>query len=623
MSYKARMFLFVFLDSIIVLFSIYLSHFFLNPFTAMVDKTVVLTSVVLLLTHHIFSYILSLYNRAWRYAGIDEMIDIAKVVTASIGLAAVFQLVTFHELFERSLFVTWLLHIVFLSIARYFRVIFEKLFHDTNLQLEKKNKRARRTLIVGAGSAGRMISRQLLNNERKELFPVAFVDDDQNVQKLKINGIPVVGTLKDIGRVSKEYGIEHIIIAIPSLERQKLNEVITESKKVVKDVQILPKLEDLVTGKISIKNVRDVSIEDLLGRDPVDLNVSSIETKVKGKAVLVTGAGGSIGSEICRQLCQFSPSKLVLLGHGEYSIYTIEKELTSTFKDTNIEFITEIADIQDRDKIFKIVKNYKPYIIFHAAAHKHVPLMENNPEEAVKNNVFGTKNVADAAHEFGVNTFVLVSTDKAVNPTSVMGATKRISEMIIQDLNRRSKTTFVAVRFGNVLGSRGSVIPLFKEQINSGGPVTVTHPDMERYFMTIPEASKLVIQAGALAKGGEVFVLDMGEPVKIVDLAKNLIRLSGFSEDEIKIEFTGIRPGEKLYEELLHENEIHNEQIHPKIYLGKSEVYDTSFIVELLRDADSFDKQALREILLDIARNGVPSNEAIKKKSKKLKVLST
>lgn len=314
---------------------------------------------------------------------------------------------------------------------------------------------------------------------------------------------------------------------------------------------ILPKLEDLVTGKLSVNQFRDVQVEDLLGREPVELDIDSISGYIKHKVVLVTGAGGSIGSEICRQVMKFDPLKIILLGHGENSIYSIEMELKDSYGSSQIECITEIADVQDANKIMAIINKYRPHVVYHAAAHKHVPLMEKNPEEALKNNLIGTMNVAKAASMYGVNIFVMISTDKAVNPTSVMGATKRLAEMVIQSMDKTSDTKFVAVRFGNVLGSRGSVIPRFKQQIEKGGPVSVTHPDMVRYFMTIPEASRLVIQAGALAKGGEIFILDMGDPVKIVDLAKNLIRLSGNSLEDIGIEFTGTRPGEKLLKNCL------------------------------------------------------------------------
>lgn len=331
----------------------------------------------------------------------------------------------------------------------------------------------------------------------------------------------------------------------------------------------MPNIENVMSGEIEVNQLKKVEVEDLLGRDSVELDMVSISKELTYKTILVTGAGGSIGSEICRQVCKFTPEKIILLGHGENSIYHIHQELTRIYKE-QIEVVPIIADVQDKERMKEIMQTYKPYAVYHAAAHKHVPLMEYNPEEAIKNNILGTRNTAEAAKLAEVSKFVMVSTDKAVNPPNVMGASKRIAEMVIQSMNNEtSKTDFVAVRFGNVLGSRGSVIPLFKKQIEAGGPVTVTHPEMTRYFMTIPEASRLVLQAGALAKGGEVFVLDMGKPVKIVDLAKNLIRLSGYNEEDIGIEFSGIRPGEKLFEELLNKDEIHPEQAYEKIYRGK------------------------------------------------------
>lgn len=397
-----------------------------------------------------------------------------------------------------------------------------------------------------------------------------------------------------------QYEIEHIIIAIPSLKRREINKIFQECTKTKAKTQIVPMLEDILYGNIPINRFSDVKVEDLLGREPVKLDDIGITETITGHTILVTGAGGSIGSEICRQVMKYTPEKVILLGHGENSIYTIEMELKEYYQE-NVEIIAEIADIQDRNKLFSLIEKHKPYIIYHAAAHKHVPLMERNPEEAVKNNIIGTKNIAEAADTFKVNSFVMISTDKAVNPTSVMGATKRIAEMIVQHMNTISKTKFVAVRFGNVLGSRGSVIPLFKKQIEKGGPVTVTHPDMVRYFMTIPEASRLVIQAGALAKGGEIFVLDMGEPVKIVDLAKSLITLSGYSIEEIGIKFTGMRPGEKLYEELFKDADVLANKIYPKIYVGKPKITDITTIMNLMEYFHEYEKAKLKQILFDIA----------------------
>jgi FlaA1/EpsC-like NDP-sugar epimerase len=601
MNYKTRMVSLFFIDSVIVLISIYMSHFFLNPFSAyIVDEMIIITSITLLVTHHLFSYVFGLYRKVWRYASMDELVGLFMVVTSSIVVTAIVQKFAFDNIYFRGLSLTYMLHILLLGGVRFW-VRFTQSVAFTIKSKEKKPVKLKRTLIIGAGSTGRMLLGQLRDHPSTDLQPVAFLDDNTKVQHLKIGNLPVAGSVEDLKVVAKNYNIDHIVIAIPSLTKARLNSIITEAKKVCNDVQILPMIGDLAAGKVSINEIRDVSIEDLLGREPVELDVKGIEDKVDNKVVLITGAGGSIGSELCRQICKFNPKTVILLGHGENSIYTIEMELKSKYKDS-IELLTEIADIQDRDKMFDIMQKYKPSIVYHAAAHKHVPLMERNPEEAVKNNIYGTKNVAEASDAAGVGTFVMVSTDKAVNPTSVMGASKRVAEIIIQDLAKFSTTRFVAVRFGNVLGSRGSVVPLFKKQIANGGPLTITHPDMTRYFMTIPEASRLVIQASALARGGEIFVLDMGEPVKIVDLATNLIRLSGFTTDEIKINFTGMRPGEKLYEEILNPDEIHPKQVFEKIYIGKSTNINAQEILLLISDLLE-DKPKLREVMLDIANN--------------------
>ncbi|MCR8850557.1 polysaccharide biosynthesis protein [Rossellomorea sp. SC111] len=601
MNYKTRMMSLFFIDSVIVLFSIYMSHFFLNPFSAyIVNEMIIITSITLLIGHHFFSYVFGLYRKVWRYASMDELVGLFMVVTSSIVLTAIVQKITFNNIYFRGLSLTYMLHILTLGGIRFWW----RFSSAVTFSIKSKGKiptKRKRTLIIGAGSTGRMLLGQLKDHPSTNLEPVAFLDDDKKVQNLKIGNLPVAGTIEDMESIVTKYKIEHIVIAIPSLSKQEIRNIVTEAKKVCKDVQILPMIGDLAAGNISINEIRDVSIEDLLGREPVELDIEGIANKIENQVVLITGAGGSIGSELSRQLCKFNPKTVVLLGHGENSIYTIEMELKSKYQG-EIELLTEIADIQDRDKIFNIMMKYKPAFVYHAAAHKHVPLMERNPEESVKNNIFGTKNVAEAADMAGVGTFVMVSTDKAVNPTSVMGSTKRIAEIIVQDMAKYSTTRFVAVRFGNVLGSRGSVVPLFKKQIAKGGPLTITHPDMTRYFMTIPEASRLVIQASALAKGGEIFVLDMGEPVKIIDLANNLIKLSGYDNDEIKIEFTGMRPGEKLYEEILNPNEIHPEQVFEKIYIGKSTNKNAHEIIlyinELLDDQDK-----LRDALIGIANN--------------------
>jgi FlaA1/EpsC-like NDP-sugar epimerase len=416
-----------------------------------------------------------------------------------------------------------------------------------------------------------LIAKEMMGPSFAHTRMIGFIDDDRNKYHMSILGLPVLGNRYDLPRLVKEKNIHEIIIAMPSVSRTEISEIINLAKTTGAKLKIIPALNDLIAGKISVKKLRDVSVEDLLGREPIIADLNGILGYVHNKTVMVTGAGGSIGSELCRQVSPFAPEKLLLLGHGENSIYTIEMELRKKFPE--LEIVTVIADVQDRNRMMDVFRTFRPQVVFHAAAHKHVPLMERNPSEAIKNNVFGTRNVADCADRFGAERFVMISSDKAVNPTSVMGATKRIAEMYVQCLNTTSQTKFSAVRFGNVLGSRGSVIPAFKQQIAAGGPVTVTHPEMVRYFMTIPEAVQLVIQSGSFAKGGEVFVLDMGEPVKILTLAEDLITLSGYEPyKDIDITFSGLREGEKLYEELLTDEENLGSTQHDRIFIGKPNV---------------------------------------------------
>ncbi|WP_106496627.1 nucleoside-diphosphate sugar epimerase/dehydratase [Lentibacillus sp. Marseille-P4043] len=594
MSYWQRLSFFIILDSCIVLTALVISEFLVRADIMLFSMPTILSSLAILLGYFLSSMKLKLYKKAWEYASIGELVIIFKVVSLSILPALLLQQIFVQDIYARLLAVTWLLEMMLIGGSRFVW----RLYRDSIL-LKPTDKK--KTLIIGAGSAGTMVARQLLKNKTSDLLPVAFIDDNAKKHQLDILGIPVIGGVKQIEHIVKELKIENIIISIPSLSRKELNIIFQECAKTKANTKILPMLEDLVTGKVSVSQFRDVRVEDLLGRDPVDMNMESITDCVANKVVLVTGAGGSIGSEISRQVAQFSPSQIILLGHGENSIYAIELELKESFKNNPVDFVTEIADVQDAQKMMVLTKKYKPDVIYHAAAHKHVPLMERNPEEAVKNNIIGTMNIARAAEWNSVKTFVMVSTDKAVNPTSVMGASKKLAEMIIQGMDKSSKTKFVAVRFGNVLGSRGSVIPLFKKQIEKGGPVTITHPDMVRYFMTIPEASRLVMQAGALANGGEVFVLDMGDPVRIVDLAKNLIKLSGNTLEEIGLEFTGVRPGEKLFEELLKAEEVHDRQIYPKIYIGKTATLYLPEIEEIIATFADLDRDTLKEKLLNLA----------------------
>lgn len=511
-------------------------------------------------------YFTKLYRRVWQYASIGELRSIIKASTIalflSLTLYSLGKSIGLNFMIPYSIFLlSWMVIIIGIGGSRFFW----RLYRDSYHKIQPHHKR---TLIIGAGNAGSLVVRELKHSPNSNLYPVAFIDDNPRKQKLELLGLPVLGTRDNIISVVENYDIHVIVLAIPSASKEELAKVIDICKRTNATLKLLPRVSDLIDGKVSVNSIRDVKVEDLLGRDPVQVDLEGIANYVTNKVVLITGAGGSIGSEICRQISGFSPEKLLLLGHGENSIYAIENELKRNHP--HLAYETIIADIQDRKRLKDVFNTYRPAVVFHAAAHKHVPLMERNPAEAVKNNVFGSRNVAECAHQFGVERFVLVSTDKAVNPTNVMGATKRITEMIIQSLDRISTTKFVAVRFGNVLGSRGSVIPLFKEQIKAGGPVTVTHPDMIRYFMTIPEAVQLVIQAGSLANGGEIFILDMGEPVKISDLAHDLIRLSGLEPGkDIKVEYSGIRPGEKLFEELLTAEEGTAATKHNRIFIGK------------------------------------------------------
>ena len=511
---------------------------------------------VYLFCHLIFFFGFKLYNRVWKYAGIKEMISIVGANVCGMALFLVTRLFVLPMSGNTVLLSKMLMLLVcFFNISL---VAVSRLFvRWAGYQVEKGDKENdtvdKRVLIVGAGDAGNIILRDL--RQRDHRYVIGFIDDDETKRKKIMNGIPVLGGRKDIKRIVEEKGIGEIIIAIPSLEIDKLSELaeICSSSGDNVAVKVLPSFfTSMDEVQINYQNLRPLQIEDLLNRDPVHLDMKTFGKYLEGKTVLVTGAGGSIGSEICRQVMKHHPEKLILLGRGEGSIYEINREL-QPLAETKDQVVPYIMNITNKEGMEEVFKTYRPQIVFHAAAHKHVPLMEAQPQEAVWNNAMGFYYTAKPAVMYGTERFVLISTDKAVNPTSVMGATKRLTEKIGQAMNIKYKTTkFIAVRFGNVLGSRGSVVPLFKKQIAAGGPLTVTHPDMTRYFMTIPEASQLVVEAGSMGKGGEVFVLDMGKPVKIVDLAKNMIRLSGFVPDkDIKIRFTGLRPGEKLFEELL------------------------------------------------------------------------
>lgn len=451
----------------------------------------------------------------------------------------------------------------------------------TRTHQRRKLEKGKRTLIVGAGDAGASIAKELIGSSKLNNELIGFVDKDPAKQNARIFGYPVLGYDDDIQKIVKEKDIEEIIIAIPSAPPSAIRRLSTMCIEVCSEVKTLPGIYQLINGQVSVQRLRNVDVNDLLGREPVQTNISEIIGYIENQVVMVTGGGGSIGSELCRQIASHNPKQLIILDIYENNAYEIEQELKRKHHELNL--VTLIASVRDSVRMDDIFKNYKPDIVFHAAAHKHVPLMETSPNEAVKNNIIGTYKVVKCADKYGVKRFVQISTDKAVNPTNIMGATKRVCEMIIQHFAKKSKTRFVAVRFGNVLGSNGSVIPLFRKQIEAGGPVTVTHKDIIRYFMTIPEAVSLVLQAGAYAEGGEIFVLDMGEQVRIYDLAKNLIRLSGYEPNkDIKIEITGLRPGEKLYEERLMEEEGLTRTANDKISIGKPIEFDEEKLLSML-----------------------------------------
>ncbi|MCG7333052.1 polysaccharide biosynthesis protein [Salinicoccus roseus] len=594
MGAKERYILLLIIDSLIVTFSVFIGYYILAPFFLQYTMPVLITtSIILLISHHVFAYVFNLYHRAWEYASVRELMAISKAVTASIVLTYILNALLFQTTFTRLMLITWMMHLILIGGSRLsWRVARHRIIGKNN------GKEMTRTLVVGAGKGGSLLIKQMLDTPTMNMIPVVAVDDDSTKQRMELaGGVKVEGTREDLSKLIKKYGIKKVVIAIPSLSKTELNKIYESASHEGIEVMIMPNIDDVMAGRVEVKPLKKVEVEDLLGREPVDLDTEGIEDQVRNRTILVTGAGGSIGSEIVRQIAKFYPRRIILLGHGENSIYNILEEVSTS--NNVIEFLPVIADVQDRKRMFDVFEKYKPNIIYHAAAHKHVPLMEENPEEAVKNNVLGTKNTAEAACNYGADKFVLISTDKAVNPPNVMGATKRIAEMIIQNLNENfEKTTLVAVRFGNVLGSRGSVIPKFRNQIEKGGPVTVTDDRMTRYFMTIPEASRLVIQAGTLAEGGEVFVLDMGEPVKISDLAKNMIKLSGFKEEDIGIRFSGIRPGEKLYEELLSPDELHPNQVFDKIYRGKSTHCSLQKIEQFLKRMDEdFNRDEIFELI--------------------------
>lgn len=516
-------------------------------------------------------FLFKLYSRVWRYAGSSELLAIVGANFAGAICWFIFSVLV-EAVLPRSIYIlTALVLTFFVGGTRLSLRVYSYL--TSKPQYIQRTQKLNKVLVIGAGDAGAMLAREIERYHSGKRKIIGFIDDDRDKQGKTMFGIRVLGSRYDIEQVVADTDANEIIIAMPSVKGKEIKEIIDVCKNTNCKLTILPGVYEIIEGTVSVNQLRPVEVEDLLGRDPVKLDTKNVSAYITGKVVLITGAGGSIGSEICRQVAKMQPQKMLLLGKGENSIYEISQELSIEYP--QIRKVSIIADVRDEERINGIMDYFHPNVVFHAAAHKHVPLMEYQPMEAVRNNVLGTKVVAEAASKNGVETFVMISTDKAVNPTSVMGCTKRVAEMFVQSMNSISETRFAAVRFGNVLGSRGSVIPLFKKQIAKGGPVTVTHPDMKRYFMTIPEASQLVLQAGAMAEGGEVFVLEMGEPVKIYDLARDMITLSGMiPEVDIEIKFTGLRPGEKLFEELLSAEDGTEATQHKKIFTAMIKCVD-------------------------------------------------
>lgn len=549
-------------------------------------------------------WLFKLYESLWKYASVDEFLcTVAANILAGGIVYVLMRILKFGVGFNVNIVAVIFGMMSTIGIRISFRLWRRGIIHIP----DGSAKKIERVMIVGAGAAGDMILREILNSKYSRFEPVAMVDDDVLKVGRSILGVKILGTTEEIEDIAKAENIDSIIIAMPSVDNNIKSRIIEKCKKTGCKLKIIPGLYQILNSPTTIQDkVRDVEVEDLLMRDTIELDNEGIKEYIKGKVVLVTGGGGSIGSELCRQIARFEPRQLIILDIYENNAYDIQNELKDNFK--HLDLTVLIASIRDKKRIEQIFRNYRPNIVFHAAAHKHVPLMEDSPSEAIKNNVFGTYNVADTADKYEVEKFVMISTDKAVNPTNIMGATKRTCEMIIQAFNEKSKTEFVAVRFGNVLGSNGSVIPLFKNQIKNGGPLTVTHKDITRFFMLIPEAAQLVLQAGAYAKGGEIFVLDMGKPVRIYDLAEDLIRLSGLEPGrDIEIKVTGLRPGEKLYEELLMSEEGLEKTGHQKIFVGKPTFKDLNGLNEELQSLRFIVETEEKELIVEKLKEIVPT----------------
>ena len=584
----------------------------LTKYSGVIDSLMFIPIGIYMIFNLLSYTIFKCYNSLWRYAGDEEIISI---FFATIVYVIPVYIINnqFGFLFSKLFYL--LNTLLILGGTCGFRLAYRSARRiNFRIGVSKNNSNV---LVIGAGSAGYMVVRELFSNPELGKIPIGIIDDDKNKIGRRLNGVPVVGNSENIKKVINKYNVDEVIFAISNITNAKRNKIINECKETKCKLKTIPGIYEIIDGKVDIKKIRDVEIEDLLGRESIKTDLKEISKYIENRVILVTGGGGSIGSELCRQIARFNPKTLIILDNYENNAYEIQQELKRKYKD-KLDLKTIIASIREENRMEEIFKKYLPDVVFHAAAHKHVPLMEDSPSEAIKNNIFGTRNVAMLAHKYKSKRFVLISTDKAVNPTNIMGATKRAAEMIIQTINENSETEFVAVRFGNVLGSNGSVIPLFKKQIEEGGPVTVTHPDIIRYFMTIPEAVGLVIQAGAMARGGEIFVLDMGEPVKIVDLAKNLIELSGFEPDvDIKIKFSGLRPGEKLYEELLMAEEGIIDTKHKKIFIGKQTNIDINKLEKQLKELKDIiereDIEKIEEVMKELVVTYIRPEDANKK----------
>ncbi len=559
--------------------------------------------LIFMVVHLTSNYYFGLHKRLWQYSSIHEMKSIIYAVSSAVAINVV--LAFFFEVrLPRSTYIlTWILSVGLIGGSR----LFLRMIRSGHLFPKRGDGPA--TLIIGAGQAGIIMVKELEHNSESDLNVIGFVDDDPNKQNSQLLGLPILGPCEDIPVLVDKYGIHEIIIAMPSAPGSVIREITRVCADLPVRIRTLPGLYDFVEGRRAVKQIREVKVEDLLRREPISLELKEIAEYLTGRCVLVTGAGGSIGSELCRQISRFAPKELLLLGHDENPIFEINNKLQAEHPELN--YVPIIADIKDRNKLLAVFEKYHPDVVFHAAAHKHVPLMETHVSEAIKNNIFGTLNLADAAQKTKTGIFVLISTDKAVNPSCVMGATKRAAEMIMQAYSHLKETRFVAVRFGNVLGSRGSVLEVFKEQLERGGPLTVTHPEMTRYFMTIQEAAKLVIQAGAIANGGELFVLDMGQQIKIMDLAQDFIVFSGCDKKDITIEIVGIRPGEKLHEELVAKEEDVATTRHPRINAVRPTDFDKEEFGDWLQKLayytfESYNPKNLAELLdkgIDIGKN--------------------